>query len=81
MANNKKAKNENVSGTLPETVHDIDRLCRNSIDLIRFARGLAARQVNTIQLMTYYTLGKWIIDFEQGGEARVAFHYWKILGW
>ncbi len=61
------------NGKDPENAYD---------DYIKgIARGLAARQVNTIQLMTYYTLGKWIIDIEQGGEARAAFHYWKILGW
>ena len=73
MANNKKSKDEIISGALPDNVHDIDSLCRNSIDLIRFARGLAARQVNIIQLMTYYTLGKWIVDIEQGGESRAAY--------
>lgn len=44
-----------------------------SIELIRYARSLAARQVNIIQLLTYYTLGKWIVDVEQRGENRAIY--------
>lgn len=64
----KKKENTDVS-----TVKGIDKLLTDSVDLIRYARGLAARQVNIIQLLTYYTLGKWIVDVEQGGEERAAY--------
>lgn len=58
-----------------ETINEknIDELLNNSIELIRYARSLAARQVNIIQLLTYYTLGKWIVDIEQGGENRAIY--------
>ena len=37
--------------------HDINDLISASADLIRYARSLAAKQVNLIQLMTYYDAG------------------------
>ena len=36
----------------------LDSLITNSIELIQYARQLAAKQVNLIQLMTYYSLGR-----------------------
>ena len=63
----KNEKNEVVS------VQDIDKLLGDSVELIRYARSLAARQVNIIQLLTYYTLGKWIVDVEQGGDNRAEY--------
>lgn len=53
--------------------HDINNLLSDSVELIRYARGLAAKQVNIIQLLTYYTLGKWIVEVEQGGHDRAAY--------
>ena len=41
---------------------DIKDLITASADLIRYARGLAAKQVNLVQLMTYYSLGRWIVE-------------------
>lgn len=50
---------------LPEKI-DIDKslhiLCQNSIDLIEYARGITAKQINIIQLMTFYSIGKWIVE-------------------
>lgn len=48
-------------------------LISESIALIQYARGLAAHQVNQVQLMTYYTLGKWIVDIEQSGNDRASY--------
>ena len=64
-----------------ETINEknIDELLNNSIELIRYARSLAARQVNIVQLLTYYTLGKWIVDIEQGGENRAIYVKHKNL--
>lgn len=41
-----------------ETEANIDKLYLNTVDLIQYARGLAVKQVNFIQLMTYYSIGK-----------------------
>ena len=43
-------------------ITDMDALCHNSIDLIRYARGLAVQHVNIIELMTNYALGRWIVE-------------------
>lgn len=54
-------------------VDDISVLCRNSIELIHHAREMVARQVNIIQIMTYFTIGKWIVDIEQNGNGRASY--------
>ena len=35
---------------------DVETLCRNSIDLIEYARNITSKQVNMIQLLTFYCL-------------------------
>lgn len=56
---------------------DIDKslhiLCQNSIDLIEYARGIAAKQINIIQLMTFYSLGRWIVEEQQQGKSRAKY--------
>ena len=51
----------------------VDELCRNSIELIRHARSLAVSHVNLVQLMTYYSLGKWIVEEQQQGSVRAQY--------
>lgn len=46
----------------------VDDLCRKSIELIRYARHIAARQVNLVQLLTFYLLGWWIEEEMEGEE-------------
>ena len=60
MANKKDLINDRDT-----EVSNIESLCRNSIDLIRYARGLVVQHINIIELMTYYALGKWIIEVQQ----------------
>lgn len=52
---------------------DIDTLCQNSIALIRYAGGLAVNHINIIELMTNYTLGRWIVEEQQGGNDRAEY--------
>ena len=63
-------KNEIV---ISEHTMDMDELYKNSIDLINYARTLVSNQVNIIQLMTYYSLGKWIVEVQQGGKERAEY--------
>lgn len=63
---------ENNSLT-PATLTGMDALCRNSIELIQYARKVAARQINLVQLMTYYAIGRWIIEEQQFGEHRAGY--------
>ena len=48
-------------------------LCLNSIKLLEYARSITAKQINFIQLMTFYTIGKWIVEVEQKGESRAKY--------
>lgn len=60
---------------VPETFNDIpiDELCKNSIELVEYARRIAAKQINIIQLMTFYSIGKWIVEVEQQGQSRAKY--------
>ena len=51
----------------------MDVLCHNSIELIQYARKIAVNQVNIVQLMTYYALGRWIVEEQQAGEHRAGY--------
>ncbi len=64
--NNAPAKN----GVL---LADMDVLYKNSIELIQYARRIAVRQINLVQLMTFYSLGRWIVEVEQQGESRAKY--------
>ncbi len=67
MSNNPKTEvltNEDVA---------IERLCANTVALVKHARNIVVQQVNMIQLLTYYTIGKWIIEVQQKGEARARY--------
>lgn len=48
-------------------------LCRNSIELVEYARSITARQINLVQLMTFYAIGRWIVEVEQQGESRAKY--------
>lgn len=48
-------------------------LCRKAIELINRARNTAIKEVNLVQLLTYYTLGKWIVEVQQGGSDRAKY--------
>ncbi|MFR8249928.1 MAG: hypothetical protein ACLVAT_13235 [Lachnospiraceae bacterium] len=52
-----------MKNEINESVYDInmDKLCQNSIELIKYARNITAKQVNNVQIMTYYSLGRWIV--------------------
>ena len=65
--------NELVSVNREVTAHDMAALCLNSVSLVRFARRIAARQINLVQLMTFYALGRWTVEVQQQGERRAAY--------
>lgn len=64
---------ESMSVAYQAIISDMDALCRNSIDLIRYARGLAVQHVNIIELMTNYALGRWIVEEQQNGQDRAQY--------
>lgn len=60
-----------VDVSISETT--IDKLYLNTVDLIQYARSLAVKQVNFIQLMTYYSIGRWIVEEQQEGNSRAKY--------
>lgn len=52
---------------------NVESLCRNSINLIRYARSLVVQHINIVELMTYYALGKWIVEEQQNGNDRAKY--------
>ena len=55
------------NSTLPKDFTDSLR------ELIQNARLQAARQVNTVQVQTYWHVGRHIVEFEQAGENRATY--------
>lgn len=66
-------KKELPANNEPMTITDMESLCRNSIDLIHYARGLAVQHINIIELMTNYALGRWIVEEQQNGQDRAKY--------
>lgn len=56
-----------------DIITDVEALCHNSIDLIRYARGLAVQHVNIIELMVNYAQGRWIVEEQQNGAERAKY--------
>ncbi len=52
---------------------ELEKLCSDSVELIHYARSIVSRQVNMIQIMTYYSLGRWIVEVQQKGEKRAKY--------
>lgn len=50
-----------------------DKICTDSVELIKYVRNTVANQVNVFQTMTYYCIGKWIVEEQQRGEKRAKY--------
>jgi predicted nuclease of restriction endonuclease-like (RecB) superfamily len=55
----------------PETA--LQPLLGNLAELIRQARQQAIRAVDVLQVQTCWEIGRYIVEFEQGGEARAGY--------
>ena len=51
----------------------LDKMCSDSVELIKYARSTAVRQVNVVQTMTNYCIGKWIVEEQQKGYKRAEY--------
>lgn len=56
--------------TMKKIDDELDNLCKNAVELINYSRSVVLKEVNLLQLMTYFTLGKWIVEVQQDGESR-----------
>lgn len=67
-------ENKNILSANPEdSVPELKILCQKAVDLIDRARNTAIREVNLVQLLTYYTLGRWIVEVQQDGSGRAKY--------
>src|SRR5262249_51822313 len=55
------------------TLRDYDEVLSGVVELLAQARHAAARAVNAIMTATYWEIGRRIVEFEQGGEARAGY--------
>ena len=51
----------------------IEQLCKSSIELVKHARKITVKQINNVQLMTFYSIGRWIIEVQQKGDERAKY--------
>ena len=51
----------------------VENLCDKAVNLIKYSRQMAAIEIDIIQLMTYFVLGKWIVEEQQNGEKRAQY--------
>lgn len=68
-----KSKDIEIKVSEAKIITDMESLCRNSIELIKYARGLAVQQINVIELLTNYALGRWIVEEQQNGHDRAQY--------
>ncbi len=66
-------KKDMIQQNVQTDLTSIETLCKNSIELIQYARRLAVKQVNLVQLMTYYSIGRWIVEEQQCGVKRAQY--------
>lgn len=52
---------------------ELEKLCIDSVELVNYARNIVANHVNMVQIMTYYSLGRWIVETQQMGEKRAKY--------
>lgn len=56
-----------------KTMDSSNSIYSRAVSLVKYSRELIANEVDIIQLMTYYVLGKWIVEEQQGGENRAKY--------
>lgn len=52
---------------------ELEKLCADSVELINYARNIIVNHVNIVQIMAYYSLGRWIVETQQMGEKRAKY--------
>lgn len=57
----------------PPTATGYDAMLSGVVELLEQARRTAVRAVNTIMTVTYWDVGRRIVEYEQGGEARAEY--------
>ena len=68
----KKTAN-NPAPPAPAQAHDIGGLLASLREVIQTARRQAVRSVDVVQVRSCWSIGRHIVEFEQGGAARAAY--------
>lgn len=66
------AKSRKKTGLIP-AMGEYDGLVGGISELLEQSRRTSARAVNSILTATYWEIGRRIVEFEQGGEARAEY--------
>ena len=72
-AKRKEAKRSGQQDALPANSPEYDVMLDDLVRLFESARRTSARAVNSVMTATYWLVGRRIVDFEQGGQARAAY--------
>ena len=64
---------EKTNVEIIEIETELQKLCADSVELVHYARNIAMKQVNIVQILTYYSLGKWIVETQQMGQKRAKY--------
>ena len=64
---------DNSNYEIIENDAELEKLCTDSVELINYARNIIVKHVNIVQIMTYYSLGRWIVETQQMGEKRAKY--------
>lgn len=52
---------------------ELEKLCTDSVELIHYARNVIVKHVNIVQIMMYYSLGRWIVEIQQMWQKRAKY--------
>ena len=69
----KRVAVNNPAATAPSQAREIGGLLASLREVIQAARQQAVRAVDVVQVRTCWTVGRHIVEFEQGGTARAAY--------
>ena len=69
----KKALSYTASSSYKSINNILVKLCADSVELINYARNIVVNHVNIVQIMTYYSLGRRIVETQQMGEKRAKY--------
>lgn len=56
-----------------EKIDNLNNIFNKAVSLVKYSRKVISREVDIIQLMTYFVLGKWIVEEQQNGENRAQY--------
>ena len=71
--NNTEVNRPATNAIVPVSSLDYGRLVSEISDLLERARRTAARSVNSVLTVTYWEIGRRIVEYEQKGKSRAAY--------